>query len=96
MRPLVPQSKTKGAPFLYQYRLGVRLDPGAAAEVLEPSLTLPVILFRGNGRVAGSLAVTQPPQVFFNGQIGLQGLGGVAAGQMFSQALIDPSQLEDD
>jgi hypothetical protein len=81
---------------LYQYRLGNRFDPGAEAEVFEPLFELPVIVFRGAGRVAGSLMVTQHPQVWFNPQSGIVGLGGVQAGQLISQPLIDPAQYEGD
>lgn len=79
---------------LYQYRLGPRFDPGAMAEVFEPLFQLPHILFRGAGRIAGTMSKLQPPQVWFTQQRGIVGLGGLQAGQVISQPLLDPSQFE--
>lgn len=76
---------------LLQYRLGVRFDPGAEAEVFESLIQNPVYLFRGPGRVAGSLKALQPPQIFFNPQIGAVGIP-TQAGTLYSQPLLDPSQ----
>ena len=78
---------------LYQYHLGPRFDPGAMAEVFNPLFQLPTIVYRGAGRVAGALMVTQHPQVWFTRQSGINGLGGVVPGQIQFQPLIDPSQL---
>jgi len=91
-RPIVAAPNTRQSP-LYQYRLGRRFDPGAQGEVFEPTFSLPVILFRGSGRVCGSLGKFQPPQVYVNAQIRQVGIGGIQAGQYFSQALLDPSQI---
>lgn len=77
---------------LYQYRLGKRFDPGAMAEAFDPLFTLPMILFRGAGRLAGALNVFSHPQVWFNQQQGIQGVGGLQAGFLVSQPLIDPTQ----
>jgi hypothetical protein len=66
------------------------------AEVFEPLTNNPVYFFRGNGRVAGQFRTLQPPQVFVNRNAGVMGLGGVQAGQLFGQPLLDPSQLEPD
>lgn len=79
---------------LYQYVLGRRFDPGAEAEVFEPLFALPVINFRGRARVAGTLAILQPAQTYFTPQIGVVGLGGIQAGQVISQPLLDPSDFE--
>lgn len=78
---------------LYQYHLGVRFDPGAQAEAFLPKFGLPVISFRGAGRVAGEMRVTQQPQVWFTPQRGVNGLGGVQAGRVMFQPLLDPSQI---
>lgn len=88
----VPQS-SKGTS-LYDFRLGRRFDPGAMAEVFEPTLMTPTVLFRGSARLAGHLSILQPPQVWFPGQQGVVGLGGIQAGQFVGQPLIDPSQLD--
>lgn len=88
----LPKSASKGTP-IYDYSLGRRFDPGAPAEVFQPTLRNPVYLFRGPGRVAGFLQVLQPPQVQFVAQVGTQGLGGVQVGQLYGQPLLDPSQI---
>jgi hypothetical protein len=90
--PKLPKSAAKGT-VLYDYVLGRRFDPGAGAEVFQPAYTLPVIMFRGNGRVAGRINPTQPPMVQFNSAVGLQGFGGIQVGQLFGQPLLDPSQI---
>lgn len=74
----------------YQYRLGMRFDPGAQAEIFEQRFTNPVQVFRGRGRVAGSLRVTAHPQVYFNAQSRVHGMG-TQAGQVMFQPLIDPT-----
>jgi hypothetical protein len=80
---------------IYQFFLGRRFDPGAEAEVFQPTLSNPVVLFRGNSRLAGVMAVYQSPQAFVPANIGVAGIGGVQGGQIYSQPLIDPSQLDD-
>lgn len=77
----------------YDFRLGLRFDPGAQAEALEPLYDNPVYLFRGNGRLAGSFNKFQHPQIMFPGTRGTVGYGGIQAGQIIGQPLIDPSQL---
>jgi hypothetical protein len=78
---------------LYQYQLGIRFDPGAQAEAFEPKFTLPRIVFRGPARLAGALNVFQAPQLWFNPQLGVVGLGGVQAGYLRGAPLIDPVQI---
>lgn len=76
---------------LYQYHLGIRFDPGAMAEAFVPMFQLPVLSFRGRARVAGAMQPLQPPQVWFTPQVGISGLGGIQAGQIVGQPLLDPS-----
>lgn len=76
---------------LYQYHRGYRFDPGSSAETFQPLHELPLQSFRGRGRLAGSLRVTQPPQVWYNKQVTPMGLGGIQTGQIISQPLYDPS-----
>lgn len=65
------------------------------AEAFIPTLANPVyIVTRGPGRLAGAMTVLQPPQIWFGPQVGRIGLGGIQAGQIVGQRLIDPSQLE--
>lgn len=75
------------------YRLGRRFDPGAPAEAFEQVFNLPIVLFRGAARVAGTLNKFQPPSVNITPVIGVQGLAGIQAGQYVGQPLIDPEQL---
>jgi len=77
---------------LYQYELGPRFDPGAQGEVFEPLFELPLLRYIGAATRAGFLRVTQQPQLWFNQQTGIVGLGGLQAGQLISQPLIDPTQ----
>jgi hypothetical protein len=64
------------------------------AEAFIPTLNNPVYLVtRGPGRLAGAFHVLQPPQVWFGPQQGRVGLGGIQAGQIVGQRLIDPEQL---
>jgi hypothetical protein len=76
----------------YNYHLGIRFDPGAMAEAFVPAFQLPVLSFRGRARLAGSLRVLQHPQVWFKQQRGVSGLGGIQAGQVLGQPLLDISQ----
>lgn len=75
----------------YNYLMGVRFDPGAPSEAFKPMHQLPAIVARGAGRVAGSLRVFQHAQLYFHQQIGINGLGGLQAGQVILQPLFDPN-----
>lgn len=73
----------------YNYLLGIRFDPGAMGEAFEPMHQLPPIVIRGAGRVAGGMRVLQHAQLYFKPQVGIAGLGGLQAGQVISQPLLD-------
>lgn len=80
---------------LYQYHLGIRFDPGAMAETFDPLFVNPLFSVGGAGRsYRGTPNPVQPPQVYFNQQRGVNGLGGIQTGQLISQPLIDPSTFE--
>lgn len=85
---------------LYNYRLGVRFDPGAQAEAFEPKFQNPLASFLGAGRVGGFVGgqwrTLQHPQVWFNRQVGINGVGGIQAGMLRGQPLMDISQLQGD
>jgi hypothetical protein len=89
-RALVPQSPSSP---VSTARIGRRFSPGAEGDVFLPALQDPIYLFRGRARLAGSLSKFQPPQIWFPGQIGVAGLGGVQAGQYVGQPLVDPVEL---
>jgi hypothetical protein len=91
-----PRVKHPLAQEAVMYKVGDVFLPGAGNEAYETPWELPVQLIRGPGRIAGALSVTQPPQVWFNAQVGLNGLGGLQAGQIILQPLLDPAQFEGD
>jgi hypothetical protein len=78
----------------YHYRLGVRFDPGALAEAFLPQFQLPLVSFAGRSRVAGEFRVTQPAQVWFTQQRGVNGVGGIAVGAFRGAPLLDPATFE--
>lgn len=82
------------SPNLYNYALGIRFDPGAQAEAFLPEFANPLYSFRGPGRIPRQqFFCLQPAQIRFLPLVGLQGVGGVQAGAIISQPLLDPSQL---
>lgn len=74
----------------YQYVLGQRFDPGAQAEIFEPQFSNPAFLFRGAGRLAGSLNVLAGPQIYVNLSVPTTGIAGTIAGQLISAPLQVP------
>lgn len=79
---------------LYNYALGIRFDPGAQAEAFLPEFANPLYIWRGPGRMPRQqFLCLQPAQIRFLPLVGLQGVGGVQAGFVVSQPLLDPSQL---
>ncbi len=81
---------------LYTYHLGRRFDPGAQAEAFLPLNALPVITFNGPGKLARPyFRPLQPAQVWFNQQVGIAGIGGIAFAGIKLQGLTDPSQFTD-
>ena len=81
---------------LFTYQVGDTLLPGAANEAYQSPWENPIVSVRGRGRFAGALSVVQPAQVWFSPQHGLNGLGGLQAGQLILQPLLDPTQYEGD
>lgn len=74
------------------YRVGPLYDGiGSGNFVYEAEFQNPVQVFRGAGRVAGSLRVTQQPQVYYNFRNVRAGLGGIQAGTMALQPLVNGS-----
>jgi len=71
------------------YFPGPRYDgEGVAAFVYEEEFSNPIYSFRGNARVAGSLRIHQPPQVYWTQRVPIAGIGGLMAGQIFGQPLV--------
>lgn len=77
-------------PGLYQTHHGDVFLPGAGNVVFEPAFALPVIYYVGHGIPAGSLSPIQHPQVYVTQVAKVAGIGGVQAGQMYTQPLNVP------
>ena len=74
----------------YQFAPGPQYNgEGAAAFVYEMFTTLPVYSFRGRARLAGTLSVLQPPQIYYTLAVPVAGIGGLVAGQIFGQPLVN-------
>lgn len=73
---------------LYNYVLGRRFDPGALAETFEALFGLPVLTFRGAGRLPRQqFFALQPPQIQVQYSVPTSGMG-TFAGQYILQPLL--------
>lgn len=80
---------------LYRFLQTRQPGPGTQSYAFEPRFALPSFLgFRGPGKYAGSLAVLQPPQLVYLQTVTTASVanGGVVAGQIFGQPLINKGQ----
>lgn len=78
------------------YAPGPRYDgSGAALDIFERWAQDPSYLFRGAGRVAGELRVFQHPQVEYQLAIPVAGIGGLVAGQIFGQPLVNMEPVKE-
>lgn len=77
------------APALYAYHMGEVYTNGAMEMVFNPLFQLPGVLFRGSGRLAGSLNCYQPNQVQYNNSVPTNSYGGTQAGGIALQGLLD-------
>jgi hypothetical protein len=68
---------------------------GAAAFIFERWATDPNYLFRGAGRVAGELRVYQYPQIEYQLVVPVAGIGGLVAGQIFGQPLVNMEPVKE-
>lgn len=71
---------------LYNHVLTRPISPGAEAIAFEVNTDLPILRPIGNGTMSGSLRVLQPPQVYFNPQVQIAGIG-IQVGQFISAPL---------
>jgi hypothetical protein len=77
------------------YGVAPRYDgEGAAAFVYEQEFLNPAYSFRGSARVAGCLYVHQPPQIYWTQRVPIAGIGGLVAGQIFGQPLVQMEPVE--
>lgn len=66
-------------------------SPGSQAYAFEPAFTLPGFPATGNGfPVNYDFRPLQHPQVYYNKVIPNAGIGGLVAGQIFGQPLLNP------
>jgi hypothetical protein len=71
------------------YLAGPRFNgEGAAAFFYEAEFYNPAYSFRGSARLAGSLRVHQHPQIYWTQRVPVAGIGGLVAGQIFGQPLV--------
>jgi hypothetical protein len=74
----------------YHYHFGTEFNNGAMEFTFEPNFDLPVISFRGAGRLAGALKPLQPTPVYLSTlRVPVAGFGGIQAGQFVHQSLTD-------
>jgi hypothetical protein len=77
-----------GAPTLYSFHQGRLINNGAQTMAFNPLFQLPNIVFRGAGRVAGSLNVMQYTQLNYNNSVPMSSFGGIQVGQIVGQPLL--------
>lgn len=78
---------------LFHYRQGRQFNAGAESEVYIDNRELPLLKATGTGVVYKGLRVTQPTPLYFQRQVGINGIGTIA-GQFILQPLFDPSNPE--
>ncbi len=76
---------------IYRYHEGDLFTPGAQNFVFEPNFELPLQTVWGRGfiRNPNTFKALQPPQVWAHPTVTTDGLGGLQAGQIESQPLLD-------
>lgn len=86
-KPIIPHTDTS----LVHYQAGIKvMDDSVLTWAFDAPTTLPVILYRGAGRVAGALAVVATaPQPWAPLAIPVNSFGGSQAGKFTFQPLVD-------
>jgi hypothetical protein len=81
-------SKTTG---IYAYHEGDRFSPGAQNWVFEPNFELPTVTIWGNAflRTPNTFSPLQPVQLYSYQNITTDGIGGLEAGYLELQPLLD-------
>lgn len=72
---------------LYQFHQGAVLTPGTQNLVFEPAFELPTFAVAQGVKYTPFFAPLQPPQIWQSKAVGVNGLGGIVAGQMALQSL---------
>lgn len=78
---------------IYNYHEGALFTPGAGNYVFEPNFELPLQTIWGFGfiRTPNTFNPLQPPQVISQAHVLSNGIGGLQAGELLLQPLIDPA-----
>jgi hypothetical protein len=74
---------------IYSYHHGETLSNGTEEFAFEYPFNLPSLLFRGAGRLAGTLSIFPGPQSRYHYRVTQIGLGGLPAGFIYQQPLIE-------
>jgi hypothetical protein len=85
-------ARSENAASIYSYHPGDIFTPGAESWVFEPNFELPLQTIWGNAflRRANTFNPRQAPQIWAQPNVVNNGLGGLTAGEMELQGLINP------
>lgn len=72
---------------LYQFHQGAVLTPGTQNLVFEPAFQLPLFRVAQGVQYTHFIRPLQPPQVWQSKAVGVNGIGGLVAGQFATQGL---------
>lgn len=75
---------------IYSWHQGRIFNNGAQQIAFEFGKALPLYSVIGPGTIAGALMVDQPPQVWNPQSVPMTGIGGIQAGALVSQPLVNP------
>lgn len=78
---------------IYQYHEGALFGPGSGNFVFEPQFELPLLTIWGRGfiRNPNTFNPIQPPQIWSQPNVQQNGIGGLQAGTVALEGLIDPN-----
>jgi hypothetical protein len=90
--PGIAQVDPMAAASIYNYHEGDLFAPGAQNWVFEPNFELPLQTIWGFGfiRNPNTFNPIQPPQVYARANVQANGVGGLQAGELQLQGLINP------
>lgn len=79
---------------IYNFHRGQILEPGTQNLVFEPGFELPTFPVAKGVANLQQLNVLQPPQIVVQQQVPLSGIGGLTAGQMALQQLLEQDNTD--
>lgn len=91
----VAQTMARPSASLYSYHAGDIFLPGADRWVFEPNFELPLVTIWGNAfiRNPNTFSPIQPPQVWSHPNVMNNGIGGLQAGELSLEPLINPEGI---